>query len=431
MANLTTSPPKNQTAAAFAALKPDFSASVLKKMHAWRDKGSYADEGLMIFSALLGLSSIFTLGIGYLLHKEFFAPFLGDFWATASAVVFTAFIEGAKIATALWALWMIVFGIFKRGLPSLFITILGLSLAVGAFMWSYHNSTTGVEKLVNQLATYKTPPTPFNGTAATAEIDAQIFEAQAAQNAALATKWRGTTTVDAMRTAKSIGKRLDELQSQRGLLLHQAVTEHATRTDNRNAFVDGAQFIASTLGGKMEWFQALILLAMVICYRAIWEHTKQQPTTDQHPAPAAAPPTLHTVTNGQNPYLNGTERRPIGFFQSPTAAVEHCQTVSDSPPDAQPNLFIAEPQKWRDRARQCHRRSLDTQASSTARRDNSKRRDLFLKALAIVGWKGEPTDDGEIIFERVPVQPAMTDEKRLKGIMLEINKIATPEPETA
>ena len=46
MANLTTSPPKNQTAAAFAALKPDFSASVLKKMHRWRDKGSYADEGL-------------------------------------------------------------------------------------------------------------------------------------------------------------------------------------------------------------------------------------------------------------------------------------------------------------------------------------------------------------------------------------------------
>lgn len=431
MAKLATSPPKNQTAAAFAALKPDFSASVLKKMHAWRDKGSYADEGLIIFTTLLAVSSVFTLGIGYLLHKEFFAPFLGDFWANVSAVAFTAFIEGAKIATALWALWMLVFGVFKRGLPSLFITLLGLTLATAAFFWSYHNSTVGVEKLVNQLATYKTPPTPFDGSAAVASIDSQIVAAQAAQNAALATKWRGTTTVDAMRTAKKNAGTIEELQSQRGLLLHQAVTEHAARNENRNAFVVGAQFIAATLGGKMEWFQALILLAMVICYRAIWEHTKQQPATDQHPAPAAAPPTLHTVTNGQNPYLNGTERRPIGFFQSPTAAVEHCQTVSDSPPDAQPNLFIAEPQKWRDRARQCHRRSLDTQASSTARRDNSKRRDLFLKALAIVGWKGEPTDDGEIIFERVPVQPAMTDEKRLKGIMLEINKIATPEPETA
>lgn len=432
MANLTTSPPKNQTAAAFAALKPNFSASVLKKMHRWRDKGSYADEGLIIFSVLLGISSVFTLGIGYLLHKEFFAPFLGGFWATASALVFTAFIEGAKIVTGLWALWMIVFGVFKRGLPSLFITILGLTLAVGAFVWSYHNSTTGVEKLVNQLAAYKTPPTPFNSAAATAEIDAQISEAQAAQNAALATKWRGTTTVDAMRTAKSIGKRLDELQSQRGLLLHQAVTEHTARTDNRNAFVDGAQFIAATLGGKMEWFQALILLAMVICYRAIWEHTKQH-STDRSTAPTAAAPTLTHIPPGGTPFgLNAQpERRPIGFFQSPTNAVEQRQTVSDSPPDAQPNLFIAEPKQWRHRATQCHRRSLDPKSSDTARRDNAKRRDLFLKALRILGWVGEPTDDGEIIFERVPVQPAMTDEKRLKGIMQEIQQINTPEPETA
>jgi len=434
MANLTATTPKNQTAAAFAALKPDFGASVLKKMHAWRDKGSYADEGLIIFSTLLGISSLFTLGIGYLLHREFFTPFLGETWATVSAVAFTLFIEGAKIVTALWALWMVVFGVFKRGLPSLLITILGLVLALAAFSWSIHNSTVGVEKLVNQLASYKTPPAPFDGAAATAAIDAQIQSLQTTQNAALSTKWRGTTTVDAMRTAKSTARTIEELQSQRGLLLHQAMTEHTTRTENRTAFVDGAAFIATTLGGKMEYLQMVLLLALVICYRAIWEHIKTAQNTDHQPAPAAAAPTMHQVVNGQNPYLNQTERRPIGFFQrtaADTLAVEQRQTVSDSPPNAQPNLFLAEPKQWRYRAAQCHRRSLDPKSTETARRDNAKRRDLFLKALKIVGWQGEPTENGDIIFEKIPVQPAMTDEKCLRGIMLEINQIATPEPENA
>jgi len=428
MANLAQNTPKNQTAAAFGALRPDFGASVLKKMHRWRDKGSYADEGLIIFSILLGLSSIFTLGIGYLLHKDFFSPFLGPVWAVASAALFTLFIEGAKIATALWALWMIVFGIFKRGLPSLFITILGLSLAIGAFMWSYHNSTTGVEKLVNQLATYKMPPIPFNSAETTAEIDAQIAAAQAAQNAALATKWRGTTTVDAMRTAHRTGKRLDELQSQRGLLLHQAVGEHSLRAENRASFVDGAQYIASTLGGKMEYFQALILISIVICYRAIWGHISAASPTPSNARKEDSHGSTLTMFPGSNyPADAMPERRPIGFFQAPKNAVEQRQTVSNSRLEAEPNLFIAEPQKWRNRATQCHRRSLDPKSSEQARRDNAKRRDLYLKALSIVGWAGEPQSDGDISFEKFAYRPAMSDERRIKSIMVEINKISITE----
>lgn len=433
MANLTATPPKNQTAAAFAALKPDFGASVLKKMHAWRDKGSYADEGLIIFSTLLAISSLFTLGIGYLLHREFFTPFLGETWATVSAVGFTLFIEGAKIVTALWALWMLVFGVFKRGLPSLLITILGLILSGASFSWSIHNSTVGVQKLVNQLATYKTPPAPFDGAAATAAIDAQIQSLQTTQNAALATKWRGTTTVDAMRTAKSTARTIEELQSQRGLLLHQAMTEHTTRTENRTAFVDGAAFIATTLGGKMEYLQMVLLMAMVFAYRAIWEHIKQTPASDHQPAAAAAAPIMHQVVNGQNPYLNQTERRPIGFFQRTTAdtpAVEQRQTVFNT----SPTIVLADVQKWKSRATQCHERSL-SQKTEQGRADNARRRDLYFQLLGMVGIKSViREDEGMVIFGKANYlpnefdQPTAQDAATIAAILREIDQIKLAEP---
>lgn len=411
---------------------PDFGAKVVRDLLAYRSKGTHVDEILWLLLGLLLFSSIVSLTIGFLLHQQTFAAYFSPTFSWVFAVLFVLLIEVAKIAVQIKMWWMLLFGLWnEKGWSSVGVTLIALILSAAATVWSWRNSTEGAHILFTQIAAYKNPAPPFDPSAYTTAIDAQISQAESARREATATKWRGTTTVDGQRAAKNQSKIIAELTAQRGEILKQARSDY----DKRQAVIadhsQATSFVAASFGGWAEGFQIILCFGITLCFKLLYEYRSQQPTTTQHPAPAAAPPTLHTVTNGQNPYLNGTERRPIGFFQSPTNAVEHRQTVSDSPPGAQPNLFIAEPQKWRNRATQCHRRSLDTQASSTARRDNAKRRDLFLKALGIVGWKGEPTDDGEIIFERVPVQPAMTDEKRLKNIMLQIQQISTPEPENA
>lgn len=323
--------------------------SVFKKINSYRSEGTHADEWLILFKILLGMSSIITLGFGAALHYNLTTPYLGHFGAIAFAALFTLFLEIAKTITGIWFFRNLFFGIFKQGIPSFLIMLCGGAIFAGAFAWSIYNSTHGVGYLVKYLAPDVIERQVIDPNQKTAEVDARIDATGDLANRGLASKWKGKTTVEGLRIARNASKIQAEQERQRTILLEQAAKEQERADQHRDAFVDRVSMLFSMLGGKSEWFQLLFIAGWVLCECSLWQRIKEKGApTPSGKKTTTEPGTQYTYKaptgqpypiNGAGPVNNqtGFSLRPLRnvlFDDAPNTVARSGETVARSNADA-------------------------------------------------------------------------------------------------
>lgn len=247
--------------------------SIFSKINSYRSDGTHADEWLRLFKfVLLPISVIFTLCFGLAFHYNLTLPYLGGAGAVVFALLLTVFIEASKITALKWFMRDVWFGLFRQNISSALMVFMGGLIAVGGFYWSYYNSTKGVAYVSNYLGETKVereiiqPPT--------AEVDANLAATKAAQEKAWSTQWKGTTTWEATKAARRALQVQEVQEKQKLLLLEQAAQQQARADERRDVFIGKVGTLLSFLGGKMEWFQLLIIAGMVFCEKALWERMK-------------------------------------------------------------------------------------------------------------------------------------------------------------
>lgn len=249
---------------------------VFERIQDYRDNGTQADEFLRMFKVLFLLSMVFTVGYGIALHYNLTLPYLGKTGAAAFAVFFTAFIEVGKYMIGKWTIRNIFFGIFKQGIPSAFITFCGLVITVGAFWWSFYNSTEGVQYITSHLAEKHVERPVVDMAATTADVDARQSEVGKMAKQGLSIQWKGNVTRSGQRIAERAALANVEQEKQRTILITKAAEEQARLDSHRNTFISKVSDLLAMLGGKMEWFQVIILLGMIGAEKTLYDRADKK-----------------------------------------------------------------------------------------------------------------------------------------------------------
>ena len=274
--------------------------SVFERISKYRDSGTYADEWLIILKILLFISVLFTLAFGATLHYNLALPYAGYWGALAFAGAFTIFLEISKVYTGVLFLRHAFFGMFKHGASSLGLMIAGGAICLGAFMWSYYNSTQGVQYLAYYLGERHVERPVVDLKGKTADVDARLSKTDAFAQKGLGVQWKGIVTRDGQRIARNATAAIAEQERQRTLLLQQGTQEQARLDEHRSTFISKVGILLSFLGGKMEWLQAIMLFGMVWAEKTLWHRMTK----------TGKIPTYPTGQNGRNQFVPSS---PIGF----------------------------------------------------------------------------------------------------------------------
>lgn len=191
-----------------------------------------------------------------------------------------------------------------------------LALAIVTFSASIYNSTQGAHQLALLLSHERTH-TAFQPN--TADIDRQIAAAEKRIADNRATKWKGTTTVDAQRAIRNETKNIESLQQQRAKAIQSQRADYEKQsgiTEQQNTFSANSLM---AVGGWVELLQFVLLLLRVAAERSLDKTAKERRATTPPP---------HRQPNGQpNPVNNESAQRFYFTRSSPTGDVEAAPTA--------------------------------------------------------------------------------------------------------
>lgn len=270
---------QNQLTADLRGLFPKnpFAPGVFKRIHEYRDNGTYADEALRIIKyVLLPISAIFTLAFGWALHYNIFSTWIGSTPAHISAALFTLFIEVSKILIGIYTIRLIFFGMFWRGVPDAFLTATMLVIFCGAFWWSYYNSTTGIKYAAKFSAEWKINRKITDPATAAAPLSKNIETTAETVKKGIGIKWKGKTTREGQRIAENATAAIAEQEKQKTILMQKAADEQKISDTSRDIFINTSSGLFSNLGGKMEWFQLFLIISMVLSEKILWSRNPEK-----------------------------------------------------------------------------------------------------------------------------------------------------------
>lgn len=313
-----------------------FGPGVFKRIHKYRDSGTYADEALRIFKFfLLPISAFFTLAFGWALHYNLFHAYIGTTLAHITAGLFTAFIEVAKILIGVYAIRLIAFGMYKQGVSACILTFFSLLIGIGAFCWSYYNSTTGIQyatKIASDLIINRKIIDP---TTDAAPLSERIETTYNLAKKGINIKWKGKTTRQGQKITENASAAILEQEKQKTILFQRATDEQKRSDLSRDQFVSTTGWLFRFLGGKMEWFQILLIIGLVASEKTLWHRMTN---------PAKTPPPYRQNGNSQNVQYN---QQPIGFNTDASGNVRSSTQIPvNGLPKTQPDtLYHNVPQK--------------------------------------------------------------------------------------
>lgn len=311
---------------------------VFARINSYRDDGTHADEALRFFKVLFYISMVFTVGYGVALHYNLTLPYLGKNGAIAFAVFFTAFIEVGKYIVGRWTLRTIFFGMFWQGMSSALITLAGVLITVGSFWWSYYNSTQGVSYITTHLAEKHVERPVVDMAAATTDVDARQTEVGKMAKRGLSIQWRGNVTRSGQRIAERAALANAEQEKQRTILIEKAAREQERLDTHRNAFIDNVATLLAMLGGKMEWFQVIMLVGMIAAEKTLNDRMKQKgrgPTSNNDSFGGSDSFRAHKTPppyQNKGAFQNSAQTGPIGFNVDPETGNVH-STINGLPKD--------------------------------------------------------------------------------------------------
>lgn len=298
---------------------------IFKRINAYRDNGTHADEWLILLRPLLVISAAFTLSFGCALHYNLALPYAGNYGAAIFAGVFTLFIELSKLIAGKWVVRQTLFGMFQQGFSSMGLILCGALIAGGAFFWSYYNSTTGVRYLSEYLGEIHVERKIVKPD--TEQLDQRLNKTANLTTNGLNIRWKGNTTREGQRIAQKAATAMAEQEKQKTILIQQAAEEQQRADNHRGQFIGKVGVILSFLGGKMEWFQLAIILAMVFAEKTLWHRMVKSGNTGAPPyRPNLNPATAHPI--GFNTDQNGnvrmaTPRAVNGLPETPANGLYH------------------------------------------------------------------------------------------------------------
>lgn len=306
-----TNPVVNQTGSAKSGILSQSAApGIFTKINRYRDSGTYADEWLIAFKFLLGISAFFTLAFGWALHYQIFEPYVGPNLAHVSAFLFTAFIEISKIVIGLWVIRLLLFRLFDHTRTSIALAILGIVIFIGAFYWSYYNSTHGVSFASKVVSDWKINRQTIDPAKAAAPINSRIENTANTAKDGLGIKWKGTTTREGQKIAANSTAAILEQERQKTILLEDASREQARADASRDRFISGSSNLFALLGGKMEFFQILILFGMICCEKILYHRMQAGASQAPHSSNGNSFFSYQPINQNGNHVGN---YRPIGF----------------------------------------------------------------------------------------------------------------------
>lgn len=291
--------------------------TVWKKISQFRDNGSHADEWLIVFKVLLFISVVFTLGYGMALIYNLLLPMMGQVLAIIAALLFGIFLELGKVITGRWFFRDLFFGLFRQGVSSAGMILMALLISASAFVWSYHNSTHGVEYLTKYVSHYLVQRATVE--ADTREQDQKAAGATDAAQKGMGITWKGKTTREGQKIAANSTAIAAELEKQKTLKLAAAQEEQKRQDTHRDAYIDKVAYVLSMLGGKMEFFQLFLIIGIVFAEKTLYDRMKATgkiPTGAQvltPPPPAAFPQQNGAFYNSTTTAEPPAQTRPIGF----------------------------------------------------------------------------------------------------------------------
>jgi len=313
-------------------------SSRIKAVQQIKDDGTSADEVLKVTKWLLPILVILCTGFTYVFFQQIFQEYLPEMAASMAAMVIALTIEIMKTFMGIRCIRYVYFANPIRSVADS-VLFVGIFLAsIGAFAFSYRNSTMGLEE-------YSTTRVKDEGqkditfTPNTTEIDAQIAEARAAQKAALANRWKGTTTVEGQRMARQAEKNIESLNAQRQKMIDQAQIEY----DRQIATLDTKALRTATwsriAGGIVEIAQIIMLLIAGSCERILATRNPSAGYARQispHNS-NGRPNTSNPSSGGSNSNLHFFNRAPGGnvvstSLSTPAAPVE--VDLTPTPPPA-------------------------------------------------------------------------------------------------
>lgn len=282
------------------------SPAEINRIATMRNDKTHADEAAWIVRVLLWLTAIFCAWASYFYYKDNLSASFSPRFVAFFSVALPLIVEILKVKIAHNVIRSIFFGwAFKTGWTLGYWAFLGI-LAAGAFWWSITISTDGMEKYsamkadkgmeTDSLATYI--------AAATVGIDQQIAAVQANYEQAMATKWKGTTTYQAQKSAQSSSKTIEALQSQRSGIVAQATRDYQERKQKRSGRIDLISTFVERFGGYMELGCFLSIISLVFFERRLFDLYREAiKKLDPDPGGGRMRPEASTLfsKNGQSP----------------------------------------------------------------------------------------------------------------------------------
>ena len=311
----------------------------VEKVASLRNDKTHADEAVLIVKVLLYLTAAFCAWASYFYYRDYLSESFSPAFVAVFSVALPIVVELLKVKVSHNVVRSIFFGWFFKNAWSLgFWAFLGI-IAGGAYWWSVTISTDGMEKYTEMKADENLASDSLSAFigAATADCDAQIAAAQQNYNEAVSTKWKGTTTVEAQKTAKAAARSIDKLQAQRAEIVSAATKDFERRDGRRTGKINAWAAFVNKFGGYMEVASGLCILALGFFERRLYnlhlQAETETPAPQPAPEPAPAPPSPTPQPGGRRyEYANGAQ-----YSAAPPSTPHNGATTYNSAFNIQPH----------------------------------------------------------------------------------------------
>lgn len=255
-----------------------------KSIARYRSPSTIADEIFRILTwGVQPLLLVFCMALSYFSYEAFFAHNFSPGFAMAGALILSVVIELGKIKIGGYVFQVPFLSgvqLLRSSFPAFAVWGGALILTVVTFYMSVNNSTKGAAMLA-QKAGFEKNERSF--TPNTAEIDAQIEQANGRIVAANSVKWKGVVTYQSQKAIQSAEKSITALQAQR----EEAIRTQRADFERQRAQIDSNTSNGATIlmasGGWVEALQVICLFLVAACMATIDKVMGSTPT----PSPAS------------------------------------------------------------------------------------------------------------------------------------------------
>lgn len=251
----------------------------------YRSPHTIADEIYRIISwGVQPLLLVFCGALSFSSYQAFFAHNFSPLFATIGAVILSAVIELGKIKIGGYVFQVPFLSgvqVLRSSFPAFAVWAGALLLTLVTFTMSVINSTKGAAMLA-QKAGFEKHDMVF--TPNTADIDAQIKDADNRITSAKDVKWKGTVTYQAQQAIKSDSRTIADLQKQRKEAIQQQRADFERKRAQLDTNTTNGADILMAAGGWVEALQIIALFLLAACMATI----DRQIETEKQASPTKA-----------------------------------------------------------------------------------------------------------------------------------------------